>query len=171
MSSQPWPRSSWGFRPYWARTSQSSSFSLVFYICLFAGVCVEEGWQGSHHGAFAQGQVSLPLSLLFLTFVCFLVYVCVCVEEGWQGSHHGAFAHTGQGQVSLPLSFFFLHFFCLFAGVCVWRGGCKAVIVGLSPMLSSFSFVFYISFVRLMVCVWRGVGKAGSNHGSFAHTG
>ena len=56
--------------------------------------------------------------------------------------------------VFLFLSFFYISFVCLL--VCVWRGGCKAVIVGLSPMLSSFFLLFLHFFVRLMVCVWGG---------------
>lgn len=187
MSSQPWPRSSWGFRLYWAKTSQSSSFACFFFFflhffCLFAVVCVEGCWRGSHHGAFAhtgQEQVSFSLSLLFFffysSFVCLLV--CVCVEGGWQGSHHGAFIYTGQGQVSLPLSVFFCLLVCVERG---WRsspqgdlavlGKDKSVFLFLSLLLSSsFSLHLFLHFFCLLVCVEGGLHSG--PQGGFADTG
>ena len=55
-------------------------FFFLHFFCLFAAVCVEGCWRGSHHGAFAhtgQEQVSFSLSLLFfLQLFCLFAGVC-----------------------------------------------------------------------------------------------
>ena len=57
------------------------------------------------------------------------------------------------------------------------KSALASVIMGLSPILGKDKSVFLLLvFLHFFcsfncVCVWRGVGKAGSYHGSFAHTG
>ena len=144
-------------------------FFFLHFFCLFAAVCVEGCWRGSHHGAFVhtgQEQVSFSLSLLFFFF--YSSFVCLLV---WRGV--GKAVIMGLSSILGKDKSVFL-FLSSFVCLCVWRGVDVAVLRGISQYwartsrffsfspsfslpLSLFTF-FCISFVCL--CVWRGVGTA-----------